>query len=755
MHRSEHLGSDSNLDSVVRLPWWLLLLTIPASAFAQSDWPAYGRDAGGTRFSPLAQIDTSNVSHLKPAWVYRTGDLMRQNSRFEDTPLFVDGTLFVSTPLGRVSALDPATGAERWAFDARVDLTRDYGDFANRGVSYWRDARAAAGAACRSRIYLATVDARLLALDAATGKPCPGFGVQGTVDLSRDLVNAPAYPGEYEVTSPPAVIGDLLVVGSSIGDNNRADAPSGVVRAFDARTGALRWSWDPVPAGPHLGAANAWSIISADPARDLVFIPVGSASPDFFGGERPGDDRYANSVVALRASTGKMVWSFQVVHHDLWDYDVPGQPVAFTLHRKGASIPALAVPTKMGHLFILDRRDGTPLVPVEERPVPASDVPGEQASPTQPFPPPAYRFVAETLDSSQAFGLTAEARAWCAARIASLTYHGIFTPSSLRGTIHFPGHLGGFNWSGVSVDEADGLLVAPVNQLAMVVTLIPRDSVMAVHMAHRNAEVNSQRGTPYGMMRETLVSPEGVPCTPPPWGELVAFDLASGRPRWRVPLGAVPGLEGKGLGSPELGGVLLTRGGLAFVGGTLDRHLRAFDLSTGKTLWTAPLPVGGHALPMTYVSGGRQFVVIAAGGHDRLKIGPAKLGDYVLAYALDAAGPDTASHDPAGPWVGDLRIEDHERFPASFTLTATGDSLTGQADVGGGAIAGPIAFHRSGGALTWRLSFTYPAKHCAGVISGEGEEADGGRLLVGTLTVHSSCSDHDEPGAFSFRRGAR
>ena len=240
------------------------------------------------------------------------------------------------------------------------------------------------------------------------------------------MINEPAYPGEYEVTSPPAVVRDLLVVGSSISDNVSADAPSGVVRAFDARTGAQRWSWDPIPASLKVGAANAWSIISADPSRDLVFIPVGSASPDFFGGERLGADHYANSVVALRASTGKVVWSFQVVHHDLWDYDVPAQPVVFTLRKNGGAIPALAVATKMGHLFILDRRNGKPLIPVEERPVPRSDVPGEEASPTQPFPPPAYRFVPETLSSSQAFGLTPEGTALCRARMDSLRYEGIF-----------------------------------------------------------------------------------------------------------------------------------------------------------------------------------------------------------------------------------------------------------------------------------------------------------------------------------------
>jgi quinoprotein glucose dehydrogenase len=751
-----------------------LALSAAGAARAQSpaqagDWGAYGRDAGGTRFSPLAQIDTANVSRLKLAWVYRTGDLLRSRGRFEATPLVLDGLLYVSTPLGRVSALDPATGAERWTYDPRVDLARDYGDFANRGVSAWSDPGAGAGAACARRLYVATVDARLIALDGATGRPCAGFGNGGTVNLGVDLLNAPAYPGEYEVTSPPAVIGGLVVVGSSISDNNRTQAPSGVVRAYDARTGAERWRWDPIPRRPgdpgydtwrgatahRTGAANAWSVLSADSALGLVFVPVGSASPDFYGGERLGRNLYANSVVALRAKSGQVAWSFQVVHHDLWDYDVPAQPVAFTLRRDGHPVPALAVATKMGHLFILDRRTGRPLVPVTELPVPRSGALGEAPWPTQPFPPPAYRFAAESLSASQAFGLTPAGRTACESRISSLDYRGIFTPSSLRGAVHFPGHLGGFNWSGVSVDEAAGLLVAPVNQIGMVVTLVPRDSVHAVRMAHPGAEVNTQSGAPFGMMREVLIGSDRTPCTPPPWGELVGFDLARGTTRWRVPLGNLTGLEGRGYGSPSLGGVLLTRGGLGFVAGTLDRHLRAFDLATGRELWSAPLPVAGHALPMTYMAGGREYVAIAAGGHDRLTLGPPSLGDYLLVYALDAPGvpvSDTVSPPLTGRWAGELRIEDHERFPLAVELAATGDSLTGEVRADSGGIAGPLVLRREGGKVTLELTFDYPAKHCGGRISGTGDEANGGTLLVGTLEVKTTCSDHAEPGTFSFRR---
>ena len=736
---------------------------------ATSEWPVYGGDPGGHRFASLDQITGSNVAGLRLAWIYRTGDLLRARGRFEATPLLVDGTLYVSTPLAQVVALDPATGAERWTYDPRVDLGGDYGDFANRGVATWLDRQAGVGSVCRRRIYVGTVDARLIALDAATGRPCDDFGAHGSVDLTHDLLNAPAYAYEYEVTSPPTVIGDVVIVGSSVSDNQRTDAPNGVVRAFDARSGVARWSWDPIPRtagapgydtwqGPvahATGAANAWTVMSADPARDLVFVPTGSAAPDFFGGARLGQNLYANSVVALRASTGQVVWHFQVVHHDLWDYDVPAQPVAFTLRRGGAGIAALAVATKMGHLFILDRSTGRPLVPVEERPVPPSDVPGEHAWPTQPFPPPAYRFVPESLPAADAFGLTPAAREQCRAWIGALRSDGIFSPPSLRGAIHYPGHIGGFNWSGVSVDERDGLLVAPVNHLAMVVTLIPRDSLHAARMAHPNEEISAMRGTPFGMMRQTLLTPDRVPCSPPPFGELVAFDLIRGQVKWKVPLGNWPGtaaLPGAPFGSISLGGVLVTTGGLAFVAGTLDQRLRAFDLETGKEVWSAALPAGGHALPMSYLTGGRQYLVIAAGGHDRLGT---TQGDYVLAYTLPTPGapvPDTVPRGLAGSWLGALRINDEDLHPTMLTLRAAGDSLAGEASADSGRITGTVSARTVGTALTFAFSFTYPEKHCSGTITGNGAQANGGGLLVGTVEVLSSCSEHPETGTFSFRR---
>ena len=742
-----------------------------AQATATTEWPAYGGDAGGKRYAPLTQITVANVSSLRLAWVYRTGDLLDGRGRFEATPLLVDGTLYLATPLGRVIALDPATGTEHWNFDPHIDLHGDYGDFANRGVSTWVDGVALSGASCRRRIYVATVDARLIALDGVTGKSCEHFGARGSVDLTRGLLNAPMYASEYGVTSPPAVVGDLVIVGSAVSDNKRTDAPSGVVRAYDARTGRERWSWDPVPrdsATPGYdtwrgrwahatGGANAWSVLSADPAADLVFVPTGSASPDYFGGERLGQNLYANSVVALRASTGALVWHFQVVHHDLWDYDVPAQPVVFTLRRDGRETPAIAVATKMGHIFILDRRTGAPLFPVEERPVPHTDVPGEETWPTQPFPPPAFRLVPESLPASDAFGITPAAREQCRQYIAARRSEGIFTPPSLRGMVVFPGNLGGSNWSGIAIDERRGLIVAPTNRLAMVVTLIPRDSLRAARMAHPDIETGRMRGTPFGMTRQLLWTGErdrGL-CNPPPWGQLAALDLAAGRVKWQVPVGFLPWLadkpEARHWGSPGVGGALVTAGGLVFIAGTLDQHLRAFDLETGRELWSMPLPAGGHALPMTYATGGRQYVVLAAGGHDRLRT---TFGDHVLAFTLPGPGaptPDTVARPLAGRWTGELRIEE-DRHPATFALRASGDSLLGEMRLDDVGMTGTVTARPRGNALTYTVAFLYPAKHCQGTIGGTGEQANGGRLLVGTLSLISTCGEHPEPGTFALRR---
>ncbi len=730
-----------------------LLVASVAAAQTPSDsggWPAYGRDPGGTRYTPLAGIDRTNVGQLRLAWIARTGDFLADRGRFEATPILAGGTLYVSTPLGSVLALDPATGAQRWKYDGPVSFGDDYGDFANRGVAVWSAGRP--GDACALRVYVATINAQLIALDGRTGRPCDDFGQHGTIDLTVGLRHQPQYHWEYGVTSPPIVVGALVIVGSAVPDNRRTDAPDGVIRAFDARTGALRWRFDPLPTVHNTGAANAWSIFSADPARDLLLVPVGSASPDFYGGERPGDNRYANSVVALRASTGAVVWAFQVVHHDLWDYDVPAQPVLFTWRHAGHVVPAVAVATKMGHLFLLDRRTGVPLVPVEERPVPASDVPGEHAAPTQPFPPPAFRFAPESLSADQAFGVSDSARAACRARIAALRFHGVFTPPSLEGTIIWPGNVGGMNWSGVSVDEGRGILVAPVNRLAMVVRLIPRDSLHAAYLAHPDIEYGRQIGTPYAMSRTDLRT-----CTPPPWGTLTGFDLTRGVIKWQVPLGWFPSLEhvpgARQWGSFNLGGALLTKSGLVFIAGTYDQHLRALDIETGTERWSAALPAAAHALPMSYRAGGRQYIVIAAGGHDRLHTA---MGDYVMAFTLPGPGapvPDTTSGALSGDWAGAMHIG-AAHFGMSVTLRTPGDSVSASAQLDSVEITSPVTAHQNGRTVTIAFPFRYPAKdNCTATVTAALALWNGGTVLEGSGTLDGPCADHQhQDAAFVLRR---
>ncbi|MGH7655704.1 MAG: pyrroloquinoline quinone-dependent dehydrogenase [Gemmatimonadaceae bacterium] len=746
------------------------------------DWPVYAHDAAGTKYSPAAAITRENVDRLVPVWTYRSGDFAvgPNMARDETTPLFVDGTLYVSTPFGDVRALDPETGRERWAFDARLDLSGDYGDFANRGVSTWVNPVARAGTACKRTIFIGTVDARLIALDARTGAPCEHFGTHGEVPLAAGILNTPT-KGEYAVTSPPAIVGGLVIVGSTVADGHRANAPSGAVRAFDARTGALKWAWDPVARdstalgyatwiGPHAhqtGAANAWSIISVDSARDLIFVPTGSASPDFFGGERLGENLFANSIVALRASTGRMVWHYQTVHHDLWDYDVPAEPALVTIRRDGRDIPALVQATKTGFLFILNRETGEPLFPIEERPVPASHVPGERAWLTQPVPVLPRPLVPTHFDLSDIFAVTDSGRAWCQAQLAGARSTGIFTPPDTVPTVIFPGNIGGSNWSGVAIDPTRHLAIVPTNRLITLVNLIPRDELHGKAMGgSRFDEFAPQRGTPYGMHRVHLISPDGAPCNPPPWGTLTAVDLETGAVKWERPFGRiaqlsnVPGSDT--WGSPNLGGAMITGGGLVFAGGAIDHALHAYDINDGRELWSASLPAGVHASPMTYVTAsGRQFVVVAAGGHRELHARAGdydKAGDYFIAYAVPRASDIARRPAPisAGHYAGHI-VLDRTRLLMEWDLGVAGSTATvSLRTTSGFDFTGHGTGRVHGDTLTLAVDWTLASRHCGGTLTLRGTSANANTAIIGDFSYVDGCEGGGtKGGSFAVWKGQR
>ena len=567
------------------------------------------------------------------------------------------GTLYIVSPFNRIIALDPETGREKWTFDPKFDRIGYYGDaFTCRGLATWVDPERQPGDVCRRSIYVATLDGRLVAVDSEGRGPCPAFGTNGEVALTTG-VKIPI-KGEYHFTSPPTVVGGVVVVGSAINDNDRVDMESGVARGFNARTGALVWSFDPVPRDPadpaqatwqngadRTGAGNVWGPMSADPEHDLVFLPTTSPSPDFFGGERKGEDRNADSLVALRASTGKVVWAFQAVHHDLWDYDLPSGPSLIEVERDGQRVAALAQPSKMGFLFVLNRDTGQPMLPLEERPVPQGGVEGEWLSPTQPFPVATPPLAPNRLEPQDAWGLSPWDRGKCRDIIAGLRHDGIFTPPSLQGSLEYPGYVGGTNWGGVSFDRTRGLIVLNQTNIPAIVQLIPRDEAQRLNRKSVTSgfvedgwEYAPMKGTPYVMRRKFLVSPWGMPCSAPPWGTLAAVEASTGRLRWQVPLGTIRDLAliplPIKLGTPTLGGPLTTASGLTFIGSTLDSTFRAFDTETGKELWQARLPAPAPATPMTYRArqGGRQFIVVAAGGHG--KAANPKLSDAVVAFAL-------------------------------------------------------------------------------------------------------------------------
>src|SRR6266513_1946612 len=610
----------------------LLLLPLALTMSAQ-EWRFYGGDASGTRYSPLKQINRQNVKNLKRVWTYHMGEVDRGGNEtdqhniapFESTPIVIEGVLYFSTPSNRVIALDAETGQEIWQFDPQAGRTGPRQFFQHRGVAYWQSKTGGEG-----RILYGTFDARLIALDAKTGKPCREFGKDGTVDLRAGV--ADAYPrAEYSVTSPPAIYQDLVITGAAVPEYP-AKGPSGDVRAFDVRSGKLVWTFHTIPRTGELGheswegdawkqrtGLNVWSMMSVDAERGLVFLPVGSASYDFYGADRKGMDLFSNCLVALDAATGKLVWYYQMVHHDVCDYDMPAQPVLISLRRHGKEIPAVAQVTKMGFVFILDRRTVKPLFPVDERRVPESNVPGEVAWSTQPFPvqpPPLVRQSVNDADIR-----TSESNRYCAELFHSLQNHGMYTPYGVELTLVMPGTLGGGNWSGGSFDKGSGYLFVNANELGAVGAMQPQAD---------DAPERFRRGAKGGEYARFWDENEW-PCQKPPWGTLNAVDVNKGEIVWKVALGRVDELKTT-TGTPNLGGSIVTAGGVVFIGATTDSRFRAFDARTGEQLWVSDLEASAHATPITYLGkkSGKQFVVIAAGGGGYFT---GKVSDVLVAFA--------------------------------------------------------------------------------------------------------------------------
>ena len=623
-------------------------------------WPVTEGGAGGGRYSPLTDIDRDNVSQLKVAWTYRHGDFRSggnlpdknlKGTAFESTPIVVEGRLIFTTPFNRVIALNPETGAEIWSFDAKIDKERRFANMLiNRGVAYWHDPKA--DGPCKSRVFLATLDARLIAIDVQSGKKCSDFGQAGTVNLLEGIENL-VDPWEYNVTSPPTVVGDNVIVGSSIADLIRRIMPSGAVRAYNARTGALVWRFNTIPkAGEfgtetwkdeswrHHGGANVWSTMIADLERGLVFLPVSTAGPDLYGGDRKGENLFSDSIVALHTSSGKRLWHFQTVHHDLWDYDLASPPILVEVEQNGHKIDAVVQLTKTGLVFILDRETGKSLFPIEERLVPSSDLPGEEAWPTQPFPLKPPPLAPHVLTEDDLWDIDAERLEKCREKLASLRNEGIFTPPSEQGSILYPSTGGGANWGGGAFDPETGLLYVPTNNIAMMQRLVKLpdsnfEKTEAVVMQGGLGGiwyVLTGRGTGlrYRMDERGLLEVDGVPCNKPPWGMMSAVHLNSGEIRWQVPVGKTQtGISGLFNYAPAL----VTAGGLLFHGGSVDQRLWVYDAQTGKVLTAFDLPAGLHAGPITYKirPDGKQYLVVAPGGHIGLG---SKLGDYIIAYTL-------------------------------------------------------------------------------------------------------------------------
>ena len=625
------------------------LAAAPASAdqVPDGEWHAYGRTQHGTRYSPLTQITPANVDRLEPVWHYHTGDERRpgdpDETTYQVTPLKIDDSLYLCTPHNLVIALDAETGEERWRFDPEVPDSANRQHLTCRGLSYHAAVDQPDGQACRQRLFMPTADARLIALDADTGEVCPEFGDNGEINLWANMPNVTE--GFYYSTSPPVVARNLVIIGGAVNDNTSATEPSGVIRAYDAISGELKWNWDPgnpeqtAPIGPDEtyveSTPNSWSISSADEALGLVYVPMGNPAVDQWGGERSeASERFSSSIVALELDTGRLRWEFQTVHHDLWDMDVPAQPSLVDIQTADGMVPALVAPTKQGDIYVLDRRSGEPVLPVEEVPAPQGAAEGDWTAPTQPVS--ALSYEPPKLQPRDLWGATFIDQMMCHIQFHSLRYEGRYTPPSTQGSLIHPGNFGVFNWGGVAVDPVRQMVFSTPAYLAFTSTLIPREDDETTYVSSKAPFLNENFGAPFAVKLEPFVSPIGLPCTAPPWGYVAGADLRTGRTHWMRRNGTVrdqaPIPMPFKMGVPSLGGPMLTAGGVAFLSGTLDYYLRAYDVTTGRELWKGRLPAGGQATPMTYESrSGRQMVVVVAGGHGSLGT---KAGDSIIAYAL-------------------------------------------------------------------------------------------------------------------------
>ncbi|MDU7391236.1 glucose/quinate/shikimate family membrane-bound PQQ-dependent dehydrogenase [Atlantibacter hermannii] len=641
--------------------------TTAAPAIPDGDWPAYGRNQEGQRYSPLKQINADNVHQLKEAWSFQTGDVKMPNDpgeiTNEVTPIKVGDTLYLCSAHQRLFALDAATGKEKWHFDPQLNTNPSFQHVTCRGVSY-HEARAETAspdvvADCPRRIILPVNDGRLFALNADNGKLCETFANKGILNLQT---NQPVTtPGMYEPTSPPIVTDKVIVIAGAVTDNYSTREPSGVIRGFDVNTGDLLWAFDPgakdpnaIPADEHhftLNSPNSWAPAAYDAKLDLVYLPMGVSTPDIWGGNRtPGQERYASSILALNASTGKLAWSYQTVHHDLWDMDMPSQPtLADITDKNGNVVPVIYAPAKTGNIFVLDRRDGKLVVPAPEKPVPQGPAKGDRLSPTQPFSDLSFR-PTKDLSGADMWGATMFDQLVCRVMFHQMRYEGIFTPPSEQGTLVFPGNLGMFEWGGISVDQNRQVAIANPIALPFVSKLMPRgpDNPMEPsdppHAASgQETGIQPQYGVPYGVTLNPFLSPFGLPCKQPAWGYISALDLKTNEVVWKKRIGtprdslpfSLPFPLPFNLGMPMLGGPISTAGNVLFIGATADNYLRAYNMTNGEKLWEGRLPAGGQATPMTYEVNGKQYVVISAGGHGSFGT---KMGDYIVAFAL----PDDA-----------------------------------------------------------------------------------------------------------------